>query len=146
MSRGVEGIRKGSLWDYLMDSRETGISLVWDSLGKLQSCKRVLAWLLKELMERKIRIASIKVCRQSQFCAKLGDKRCSRGSVVQWHELWGLRYLSCVMLGKLFVSLSVSFSYCIMGLVILHIWIHNNSSVGQNQLNIWNLICFNLIY
>lgn len=41
----------------LMDSRETGISLVPDLLGKLQGRKWVFVCLLKELMEGKISFA-----------------------------------------------------------------------------------------
>lgn len=40
-----------------MDSRETGISLVPDLLGKLQGRKWVLVWLLNELMKGKISFA-----------------------------------------------------------------------------------------
>jgi len=36
-----------------MDSREAGISLAWDLSGKHHGRKWLLAWLLKEVMERK---------------------------------------------------------------------------------------------
>lgn len=79
MTRSTEGIRKGGSQNYIMDSREAGISLAWDLSGKLHGRNWVLGWLLKEVFEK---ISLGEGLQTGPALCKVGGKRSLGGSMV----------------------------------------------------------------